>query len=189
MAAGTQPPTQTQLMTAEELWRMPEDGKRYQLVRGELRAMSPPSIRHARLCMRFSRPLDEFVEKRSLGRVYVGDPGFMLARKPDIVLAPDVALIRADRLPTGPEPAGYWEGAPDLAVEVVSPNDTVYQVEEKVEDWLSLACAMVVVVSDKRRTVTVYRPGRSPRILRGDESFDGEDIIPGFRLPLTEIFA
>ena len=146
IAQGEIVTTTTQPTTAEELLQMPH-GDRYQLVRGELRTMSPPSIRHARICMKFSRPLDEYVEKNGLGRVYVGDPGFVLARKPDIVLAPDVAFIRTDRLPVGPEPPGYWEGAPDLAVEVVSPGDTAYEVEEKVEEWLEKGCAMVVVVS------------------------------------------
>ena len=176
-------------MTAEELWRMPEEGKRYQLVRGELRTMSPPDFRHGEIALNISAALRAHVKAKGLGRVSANDPGFLLARKPDIVLAPDVAFLSAAQAPPGELPRGYWNGAPTLVVEVVSPSDTVYQVEEKVEDWLALGCAMVVVVSDKRRTVTVYRPGQSPRILRGDEILDGEDIVPGFRLPLPEIFA
>lgn len=187
MAATTQPPTQP--MTAEELLRLPNDGKRYQLVRGELRTMSPPDFRHGEIAGNIYAALRAYVRSKGLGRTSVGDPGFLLARNPDTVLAPDAAFLSADQAPPGDLPRGFWKGAPTLAVEVVSPNDTAYEVEEKVEDWLALGCAMVVVVSDKRRTVTVHRPGQSPRILRGNDIFDGEDVVPGFQLPLPEIFA
>ena len=138
--------------------------------------------------MNVSQTLNQHVSAKGLGLVSVGDPGFILARNPDVVLAPDIAFIRSDRMPS-PEPEGWWEMAPDLVVEVVSPSDTVYRVEEKTEDWLTYGCSMVVVVSDRRRTVTVHRAGQSPHILRGNEILDGEDVVPGFRLPLSEIFA
>jgi Uma2 family endonuclease len=187
VAATTQPPT-VQLLTAEDLLRMPNHGKRYELVRGELRTMSPPSFRHAEITGNFYLRLCPYVRANGLGRVGVGDPGFMLSRDPALILAPDVAFIRADRLAPGAKAEGFWPGAPDLVVEVVSPGDTADEVTEKVEDWLSMGCRMVVAISDRRRTVTVHRPGQPPRVPRGEEIFDGEDVVPGFRLPLPEIF-
>ncbi len=179
----------THSWTAEELWKMPADGNRHELVRGELRTMSPPQFRHGEIVTNFAAPLAAYVRKSGLGRVSSGDPGFVLARQPDIVRAPDVCFISAARWPGMERPSGYWEGAPDLVVEVVSPGDTAYEVEEKVEDWIALGCRMVAVVNDRTRTVTVHRPGQPSRTLRGSEAFDGGDVIPGFRLSLLEIFA
>ena len=127
------------------------------------------------------------MDANNLGVVSIG-PGFILARDPDVVRAPDIAFVRAERLALIPA-EGWAELAPDLAVEVVSPSDTAYQVEEKVEDFLTLGCLMVVVVSDHRRTVTVYRPGQPPQVLRGNDVFDAGEVVPGFRLPLPDIFA
>jgi Uma2 family endonuclease len=181
--------TTTQLLTADELFRMPDDGNRYELVRGELRTMPPPGFRHGLIMMNFGTALKRYVDAKGLGVVSGGDPGFLLARHPDILRAPDVAFVSAARIAAAGEPTGYWQGAPDLAVEVLSPNDTVVDVEEKTDDWLTLGCAMVVLVNDRRRTVTIHRPGVPPRTLRGDDVFDGEEVVPGFRLPLSDIFA
>lgn len=186
VATTTQPPTK--LMTAEDLMRLPSDGNRYELVRGVLRTMSPPGYRHGEIMFNFGGPLRDYVKAHRLGSVAGGDPGCKLARDPDVVLAPDVAFVQTDRL-SSVKPTGYFEGAPDLVVEVVSPSDTHFEVEEKVDDWLSLGCRMVVVVSDRKRTVTVYRSGQSPRVLRGNDVFDGDDVVPGFQLPLPDIFA
>jgi Uma2 family endonuclease len=186
--ATTTQPSAGQILTAEDLLRMP-NGKQFELVRGELRKMSPPSFRHGEIAGNIYAPLRAYVRANGLGRVAVGDPGFLLERDPDLVLAPDVAFIRGDRLPPGAKAEGFLPGAPDLVVEVVSPNDTADEVEEKVEDWLTMGSRMVVVVNDRRRTVTVHRPGQPPRVLRGEEVFDGGDVVPGFRLPLPDIFA
>jgi Uma2 family endonuclease len=187
--ATTTQPSAGQLLTAEDLLRMPNAGKQYELVRGVLRKMSPPSFRHSEIAGNVYSPLSAYVRANGLGRVGVGDPGFMLQRDPDLILAPDVAFLSNDRLPPGAKAEGFLPGAPDLVVEVVSPGDTADEVEEKIENWLSMGCRMVVAVNDRRRTVTVHRPGQPPRVLRGEDVFDGEDVVPGFRLPLAEIFA
>ena len=181
--------TTTQPLTAEDLFRMPDDGNRYELVKGELRTMPPPGFRHGLIMINFAAPLKRYVQENRLGAVSAGDPGFLLARDPDVLRAPDVAFVSAARIAAAGEPTGYWQGAPDLAVEILSPSDTVVDVEEKTDDWLTLGCAMVVLVNDRRRTVTVHRPGAAPRTLRGDDVFEGEEVIPGFRLPLADIFA
>ena len=139
--------------------------------------------------MNFGTPLKRHVDENGLGLVSGGDPGFLLARDPDVLRAPDVAVVSAARIAASGKPASYWQGAPDLAVEVLSPGDTVFDVEEKTNDWLTLGCSMVVLVNDRRRTVTVHRPGAAPRVLHENDVFDGEEVVPGFRLPLAAIFA
>jgi Uma2 family endonuclease len=151
--------------------------------------MSPASFRHGEIAGNFYIPLGLYVRANGLGRVSMGDPGFMLARDPDLVLAPDVAFIHTDRLAPGAKAEGFLPLAPDLVLEVVSPGDTADEVAEKVEDWLNMGARMVVAISGRRRTVTVHRTGQPPKVLRGEEVFDGEDVVPGFRLPLPEIFA
>ncbi len=187
--AATIQPSAGQLLTAEDLLRIPNAGKQYELVRGVLRKMSPASFRHGEIAGNIAAPLRANVRANGLGRVGVGDPGFILQRDPDLILAPDVAFLSNDRLPPGAKAEGFLPFAPDLLVEVVSPGDTADEVEEKIDDWLTMGCRMVVAVNDRRRTVTVHRPGQPPCVLRGEEVFDGEDVVPGFRLPLPEIFA
>jgi Uma2 family endonuclease len=179
--------TTSQLFTAEDLLNMPET-ERYELWKGELRPMPPPNCRHGQIIGRICTPLGLYVEANQLGYVLAGDPGFLLARNPDIVLGPDVAFVRPGRLPGGTPPEGYPECAPDLAVEVVSTSDTARDVEGKAQDWLDYGCSMVVFVNARARTVKVCRPGQPPRVLQGDDIFDAEDAVPGFRLPLRDIF-
>lgn len=112
--------TTDKLMTADELLRLPADGQRHELIRGELRTMAPSSGRHGWAGMRIGVPLGQYVDANGLGLVFLAETGFWLERDPDLVRAPDVAFVRRERvLPTG-EVEGYWPGAPDLAVEVIS---------------------------------------------------------------------
>jgi len=129
-----------------------------------------------------------FVEPRNLGAVYSGDPGFLIARDPDTVRAPDVAFVQAERVPAEPV-RGYFEGAPDLAVEILSPNDLASQVLDKVHQWLEAGCLIVWVVDPEKKTVTVYEaPDRAVTLVEGDELCGG-DLLPGLRLPVAELFA
>ena len=176
-----------ELMTAEELWYLPEDGQRHELVRGELRTMSPPGEEHGWLMMNLGVPLAQHVRAHGLGRVY-GELGCKLETDPDTVLAPDVAFIRQERLTEPPQPR-YWLGAPDLAVEVVSPNDRYSEVDDKVAAWLAHGTRMVLVVNPRWQMVLVHRPGQPPRPLTEQDILDGEDIVPGWRLHVRDIFS
>ena len=178
-----------QLITAGELFRMPEDGFRYELVQGELRRMSPDGFHHGRLIMNIATPLDQYVRQHKLGLVCAAETGFLLASDPDTVPAADVAFIREERIPHDAEVEGYWPGAPDLAVEVVSPNDLYTEVDEKVTDWLEAGTRMVVIVNPRKRTVTVYRSLLQIVVLREQEVLDGRDVLPGWKLPIVDIFA
>ena len=178
-----------QLVTADELLRMPDDGFRYELVQGELRRMSPAGFHHGRLIMNIATPLDHHVRTHKLGVVCAAETGFLLTSDPDTVRAADVAFIRQERIEQAAEPEGYWPGAPDLAVEVVSPNDLYTEVDEKVTDWLEAGTRLVVIINPRKRTVTVYHSLLQIVVLREQDMLDGGDVVPGWSLPIANIFA
>jgi Uma2 family endonuclease len=176
------------LMTADELFDLPDDGMRHELVRGELRTMPPTGLGHGEEESILDGSLGPYVRSRKLGRVFVGEPGFILAVNPDTVRAPDVAFITHERLaPTG-VPTGYFRGVPDLAVEVVSPNDRYTDVAEKIAEWLEHGVRMVVVVDPRRKAVDVHRPGQPTRTLGMNDTLDGQDVVPGWSLAVRDLF-
>src|SRR5215217_3339557 len=156
-------------VTAEELLRMPDDEFRYELVRGELRKMTPAGNVRGRVVVRITWPLAQHVEANVLGVVYAAETGFVLARDPDTVRAPDVAFVSRERVEAVGEVEGYWPGAPDLAVEVISPNDSHVEVEEKVFDWLEAGTKIVLAVNPRRRSVSLYRSQSDITILIGTD--------------------
>jgi len=180
--------TTTHLSTAEELLRMPDDGCRYELVRGELRKMSPAGSKHGKLVMKLAGPLFQFVEANNLGVVYAAETGFKLSADPDTVRAPDIAFVSEQRVGEADEAEGFWPGAPDLAVEVISPSDTYTEVEGKVLDWLGAGTRMVVTVNPRERILTVYRSLAETKVLTEDDVLDGDDVVPGWRLPVSDCF-
>jgi Uma2 family endonuclease len=180
--------TQQKLMTADELWRLPNDGMRHELVRGELRKMPPSGMEHAGLTSKIDRSLGSYVEQHGLGWVGAGDAGFKLETDPDTVRGPDVAFLRSERFQEVGLVTGFVPGVPDLAIEVISPNDLYWEVEEKVAEYLEHGTRMVVVVNPRRRTVTVHRPGQRPQILTEQDVLDGEDVVPGWSMPVADIF-
>ena len=178
----------TRLMTAEELLKLPRGRFRYELVNGEVRQMSPAGHNHGRVAARLTGALFPHVEENDLGEVYAAETGFMLRSNPDTVRAPDVAFVRRERADNVGETRGYFPGAPDLAVEVLSPNDTVREVEEKVAEWLEYGTRLIWVISPKLHTATVYRSLTDIKTLTENDALDGEDVIPGFRCPITTLF-
>jgi Uma2 family endonuclease len=167
---------------------MPDDGYRYELVAGELRKRVPAGWRHGATGGQLQGWPARHIQERRLGRVFLADTGFLLARDPDTVRAPDIAFIHKDHLPaTEPEEA-FWPGAPDLAVEVVSPGDTLGEIDEKVKAWLDAGAMMVWVVNPKWHNVTVYRSATDIRTLTKNGELDGEEVVPGFRCRIGDIF-
>jgi len=180
--------TVTQLLTADDLLRMPNDGQRRELIQGELQTMPPAGFEHCNTGSRLLAHLLLYAEGKRLGKVVGADAGFVIAHNPDTVRAPDIGFVRQDRIPAGPLTPQYYRGAPDLAVEVVSPGDTVFEVDEKVQQWLDAGTALVWVVNPRRHTVTVYRPGATPTILTAADTLDGLDVVPGFTVRVGDIF-
>jgi Uma2 family endonuclease len=124
-----------------------------------------------------------------LGAVYAAETGFKLSSNPDTVRAPDIAFISKPRVEQVGDTAGYWPGAPDLAVEVLSPDDRVSEVEEKVSEWLSAGSQQVWVVSPKLRTVTIYTSLTDIVMLTEKDTLKGGGVVPGFEISIAEIFA
>jgi Uma2 family endonuclease len=178
----------TGLVTADELFRMRDDGMRRELVRGEVRTMSPAGSRHGRVGAVILSRLDSHVREHGLGAVYNADTGFRIATDPDTVRAPDVAFVSRARTDEVGDVEEFWPGAPDLAVEVVSPSDAFTDVVEKVSEYLAAGCRMIVVVDPRGRSATVYRPHSDARWLTEDDEIDGGDVVPGWTLPLRELF-
>ncbi len=176
------------LMTADELLRLPDDGYRYELVRGELQQVTPAGEEHGLIAMRLGAALERYVRERGLGNVYAAETGFKLRTDPDTVRAPDIAFVARAQLEAHPPGSGYREGPPTLAVEVTSPSDRASEVAEKVHDWLHYGAEEVWVVDPGRRTLSVYRPSEGVRVLTSRDKL-GSPLLPGWELPVSEVFA
>jgi Uma2 family endonuclease len=169
------------LMTAEQLFELPDDGLRHELVEGVLVTMSPAGPRHGRVSLRIGARLDAFCESHpGTGAAFGNDTGFLVRRAPDTVRAPDVAFIGGERGAMTARAAAYPELAPDLVVEVVSPNDRASEVTAKAVAWLDAGVRLVWVVDPQARIVVVHRPGGTSQVLREGDALDGEDVVPVF---------
>jgi Uma2 family endonuclease len=175
------------ITTAEQLLHAPELG-RCELVQGELIMMSPAGSRHGAIAAWIGHLLLEFVRPRGLGAVLGAETGFKIASDPDTVRAPDAAFICAERVGET-LPQGFFPGAPDLAVEVLSPDDRASEVLAKVEDWLGAGCRAVWVIDPRTCTVAVYRAGGDGVILKAADTLTGGDVLPGLQLPVANLFA
>ena len=176
------------LTDAEQLAVMPDDGLRHELLRGMLVSEPLPSRLHGRTVARLSQLLSNFVEPRRLGVVYTGDTGFVLAREPDTVRGPDVAFLSERRERETADERPFIPGAPDLAIEVRSPNDRTGEILGKVSDYLAAGCPLVWVVDPIREEVSVFRSPFAPRVLAATDLLDGEEVLPGFSVAVAEIF-
>ncbi|HVR39197.1 MAG TPA: Uma2 family endonuclease [Thermoanaerobaculia bacterium] len=169
-------------MTADELLQLPDDGWRYELVHGELRKMSPTGADHGDVAAQIIISLGAHVNQKKLGKVYTAEAGFRISRNPDTVRAPDVAFVRAERVVKTPK---YFEGPPDVAFEVVSPSDSYSDIEEKTLDWLRAGVRAVVIVDPRTKSVRLHRDARAVNVT---DVLEIDDVIPGWRMALSEIF-
>ncbi len=177
----------TRMVTAEELARLPEDHCRYELVKGRIIRMSPVGWRHGKVVASLLLALGRYIQQNRLGEI-VTEVGFVLSSNPDTVRAPDLAFIRQDRLPPV-DPRGFWHGAPDLAVEVLSPEDRATEVEEKVDEYLQHGVTVVLVVDPDVESVSVHRRLAPPLAVQGaDAVLEIGDVLPGFSDTLANIF-
>ncbi len=181
--------TTAQATTAEELFRLPDDGFRYELVKGELRKMAPAGSEHGAIIARLTIALGQYIEANNLGELFGAETGFKITSNPDTVRAPDIAFIRRERIPETGIPKEYWPGPPDLAVEVLSPSDTFYEVEEKIEQYLATGVSVVWVINPKKRTVTIHRPQSEAKTLAENDTLDGQNVAPGFQYNIARMFA
>jgi Uma2 family endonuclease len=174
-------------MTAQELLEYRHEPYRQELVDGRLHEMEPPGAEHGRVAMVIGALLYTHVREHGLGTAFAAETGFQLASDPDTVRAPDAAFVRRERADAVGSTDGYWPGAPDLAIEVTSPDDRSSSVEAKALDWLAAGTRAVVVVDPRLRTAMVYRARDDIRIMTADELLELDDVVPGWS-PLVGAF-
>ncbi len=175
-------------LTAADVERISIPGKQVELVRGRLVVREPPGTWHGVIAANLLVHLAEFVRGRNLGVVAAQDTGFKIASDPDTVRGPDVAFVARERLNRIPK-KGYAELAPDLVAEVLSPGDTAAEVLGKTAEWLEAGTRLVWVIDPRRPEVRVYRADGSVSVLGEHEALDGEDVLPGFRCPVRQVFS
>ncbi len=176
-------------MTAEELFDLPDDGGRLELVEGELAHMTPTGGTHGALAVRIGRLLDEYVEAHDLGVCCGAETGFILQRDPDTVRAPVAAVVLKSRIPETGIPAAYWPFAPDLAVEVVSPSDRLADVHVKIAEYFAAGTRLVWLVEPETRMVHVYRSPQEVEVVGTEQDLGGGDVLPGFGCAVRRLFA
>jgi Uma2 family endonuclease len=178
----------TKLITAEDLLLMSEDEGRFELLEGELHEMPPAGEEHGEIGLDIAARIWIHVKDNLLGTAYNSETGFILARDPDVLVAPDVAFVRAGRLPADRDRRKFVEVAPDLVVEVISPSEQPGDVTNKVQRYLDAGVQLVWVVYPAQQTVAVFKADRTWDTLHTSDTLDGADVLPGFTLPLGELF-
>jgi Uma2 family endonuclease len=172
-------------ITVEELIRLPDDGNKYERVKGVLK-VSPAGHEQEYFGSWLITLLTNFVRPRKLGQVYGSNAGYRLPNGD--IRAPDVSFVRQERIPGGYPPKGFAEYPPDLAVEVLSPNQKLQDLGEKVGEFLDWGTPLVWVLAPDTRSVTVYRSLTEVHTLGPDDELSGEEVIPGFRVRVGELF-
>ena len=180
--------TKTKLLTADELLRLDAEGVRGELIRGVLCETMPAGLEHGTIVMTLGAELKNFIKPRKLGRLVGSDSGIWLERDPDTVREPDIAYFSAEKIPPGVRVTGYAETPPNLVVEVVSPSNTIREVNDKAFMWLGYGVRLVWVVYPDSRSIDVYQSGRAVTTLTEQDSLDGLDVLPGFTCAVSDVF-
>lgn len=174
------------LVTAEEFEEMVDD-RRTELVRGRIIELTPPMPKHGRIVFAIARIVGRFIEDHDLGR-WFGEAGVITERDPDSVRAPDAAFISYARLPRDADDGRYSPVSPDIAFEVISPSDRWVDVLDKVAEYLRAGTLVVCVVVPSMRTVQLHRADGDPVTLNESDTFELQDILPGFRCHVADFF-
>jgi Uma2 family endonuclease len=175
------------LMTQQELLDLPDDHMRHELIKGELITMPLAGCEHGQIALWIGRLLGTHIAKNKLGCSFGAGTGFLIERDPDTVRAPDFAFVAKNS--TKPRtPKGFFPGAPDLAVEVISPDDCVMEVEDKIQQWLDAGCQSVWVVKPTRQTITIHQNNAQPQVLHPADDIHAPDLLPGFQAKVKDLF-
>ena len=177
----------TKLMTAEEFWVSPENGKHRELVAGEVVETMPTGGVHSAVARRVIEQLGAWARAGDRGEVGP-ESGFILARDPDLVRAPDVFYVAKSRFPPTGVPEAFWPMAPDLAVEVISPWETAVEIHDKAIEYLDAGTALVWIIYPRSQEVVVQTPDGLSRTLRENDVLQDEKVLPGFRCAVEELF-
>jgi Uma2 family endonuclease len=175
----------THFVTAEEFAQR-ADAKRSELINGEVVERMPPGAQHGVIAALIAFLLQTW--NRQGARGYVGvESGFILSRDPDTVRGPDVFYVSRDRIPVGGISGGFWQQAPELAVEVVSPNEAASEVRAKVRDFLASGTSLVWVVYPDSREVIAHTPDGLARTYGPDATLEFPDLLPGFSCTVAQV--
>ena len=181
------------LMTAEEFLALPDDGIERVLIRGRLREqpMTRRNRRHSRVTSKLAQALQNWLDRQPLprGEVLTGDAGFRLRRDPDTAVGVDVAFISADMAANIPDDVFLIDGAPSLAVEILSPSDKHEDITDKVREYLKSGVKLVWIVDPDFQTVTVHQAGAEPALFNRQHELSGGAVLAGFQVPVGELFA
>ena len=175
--------------TAEQLAQLPDDGNRYELVDGVLTMMSPAGGRHGRIAGRIFKLLVNYVDDHKLGVVFAAETGFLISTGPDTVRAPDAAFVCREKMEQLGDDTGFLPFAPELAVEVVSPNDSFAAIENKAFSWLDAGTQLVLIVEPESATVHAYRSRSNIKVLNSSDTIDADDVVAGWTVRVEELFA
>lgn len=177
------------LLTAEEFAALPLGELRSELIEGVLHTMPPAFEDHGEITVRLTILLGQYVLAHQLGKMYAAETGFLIARNPDTVRAPDLAFTRKERAPS-PGPAPRWVPViPDLVAEVASSGDRPAEIRRKAEMWVEVGVRLVWIVLPVERVIEVHRAGQPVVTLDEAATLDGADIVPGFSTPVAAIFS
>ena len=175
-------------LAAEEFGRMPDDGRRTELVQGRIVELPPPKAVMGRSAFEFAFLLGDFVEDHDLGHIVINDAGIITERNPDTIRGADIAYYSYARLPRGPVPDSYSDVAPELVIEVRSPSDRWADIQEKVDEYLKAGVLIVCVLDPEPQTARLYYPDQPPRTLGPDDELTLPDVLPGFAVPVRRFF-
>lgn len=186
MSAALAPPP---LLTAEEYARLPSDGENTELVKGRVVRMPPNFPYHGYVCFELLFRLRQFLEGKSIGRVFSNDSGVITGRDPDTVRGADGAFYSFSRLPPGEVPQGdYFDVMPELVVEVRSPSDRWRKIIVKVGEYLSAGVTAVLVLDPQTKSAQIYRDEGLPQTFGPDDTLTLPDVMPGFELVVRHVF-
>ena len=191
--------TASSLMTTEELLAIPEDGTDRWLIAGELRERPmtvrerPMTVRnrfHSRTMARVTRFLDSWLDDQPepRGQVLVGEAGVILGHDPDTTVGIDVTYISAEVMVRQTEESTLVDGIPTLVVEILSPRDTIEDINEKINAYLAARVSIIWIIDPYRRTITVHQPDGEPKLLNIRDELSAEPHLPGFRVPVAQLF-
>ena len=180
--------TQTGLVTADELFTMPDTKHGCELVRGKIIKYMPAGNLHGIIALKIGRIVGNFVEENNLGVVVAAETGFIISRNPDTVCAPDAAFIGNEKLAEYGIMEGFFPDAPDLAIEVVSPNDKKRDIEDKVQDYLAAKVKLIWTIYPQKQIVVVHRQSKVVSVLFETDELEGEEVLPNFKFPLEKLF-
>jgi Uma2 family endonuclease len=176
-------------MTFEEAARLDPNEQPGEIVDGEWVPVTKSPWRHGEITSTINFLLRLYAREHAGWSVSVADPGVKLARNPDRLRGPDVAMVRAERVPTGKGVDGWLDGAPDVVVEVAGDSQTISEMTKKALEYLAAGAKMVWVVDAEPQRVVLFTPPNHVKILGSDDTLDGGDVLPGFSCKVADMFA